>query len=74
MDYTLAYRRGRGKFTGWVEKSNVRKKKEASLHYSRDELIIKLCVVFMKTPLLLILSLTFHKNWRSINIYGHTKA
>lgn len=44
MDYTLACRKGRGKFIEWVEKSNVRKKKEASLHYSRDELIIKLCV------------------------------
>lgn len=28
---------------GWVGKSNVRRKKEALLHYSSDEFIIKLC-------------------------------
>lgn len=47
MDYTLAYRGGGGKFTGWVEKSNVKKKKEALLHYSIDEIITELCLLFL---------------------------
>lgn len=44
MDCTLASGGGGEKFTRWVEKSNAREGKEALPHYSRDELIIKLCV------------------------------
>ena len=51
MDCTLACGGDGAKFTRWVEKSSVREGREALLHYSKDELIIKLSVVFMKTLL-----------------------